>query len=113
MNIKMLLPILLLFTLSCLRNVQPTSEKIPARMSIINDNKTETVFYLTMPKHQRFPIAVLCAGSTTQDDVASVWGFHEFDQFRLLAEREAGAFLIILMLSTTSLKIRPQVLMAV
>src|SRR5258706_146594 len=75
----------------CTRHVKPTPAQLNARMSIINDDKTETVFYLTPPRSgAKFPIAVLCDGSTTKDDVVSVWPFHQFDQFKHLPRSQLG-----------------------
>lgn len=69
----------------CTRQVKPTPAQVSARMNIINDDKTETVFYLTTPKVQRFPIAVVCEGSNTQEDIESVWRLHQFEQFAALS----------------------------
>lgn len=71
---------------SCVRHIKPMPAQLNARMSIINDEKTETVFYLTTPKVERFSIAVMCEGSTSRDDVASIWHLHQFEQFRDLSE---------------------------
>jgi pimeloyl-ACP methyl ester carboxylesterase len=64
----------------CTHHIKPTPAQLSARMSIINDDKTETVFYLTTPQHQRFSIAVVCEGSNTQDDIESVWRLHQYGQ---------------------------------
>lgn len=75
------MPLFMLFTLSCLHNVQPTPAQVSARMSIANEDKAETVFYLTTPKAQtKFPIAVVCEGSSLANDLSSVWGLHQYLQ---------------------------------
>jgi pimeloyl-ACP methyl ester carboxylesterase len=70
----------------CASLVKPTPAQLSARMSIINDEKTKTVFYLTKPNREEFPIAVLCEGSSSQNDIASVWQVHQFEQFRELSQ---------------------------
>lgn len=57
-----------------------------ARMSIVNNNGYETIFYFTKPLQKRFPIAVLCEGATSPDDIESVWQFTQLEQFRGLKE---------------------------
>lgn len=66
---------------SCSRHIKPAPAQLAARMSIINADTTNTVFYLKTPNREKFPIAVICEGSTSQDDVQSVWALHQFDQF--------------------------------
>lgn len=64
----------------CTHQVKLTPAQLSARLSIIKDDKTETVFYLTTPKVQRFPIVVVCEGSSTQDYIESVWRLHQYVQ---------------------------------
>lgn len=50
---------------SCTRHIKPTPAQLSARISIINQDKSETVFYLAKPNRDSFSIAVLCDGSTS------------------------------------------------
>lgn len=66
---------------ACTHNIKPTPAQVNARMSIHNKDGHETVFYFTKPAKNRFPIAVICEGSTMPDDIESVWQLTQFDQF--------------------------------
>lgn len=82
-----LLSIAIFFILlpSCSLNIKPTSAQIDARMSIHHEDN-ETIFYFIKPAKNRFPIVVICQGSTTPDDIQSIWPLTEFAQFASLKD---------------------------
>jgi pimeloyl-ACP methyl ester carboxylesterase len=77
---------------SCTHNIKKPA--VNGQLSIVNDDGAETVFYLTKPNQQKFPIAVLCEGSTSANDIESVWSFHNFEQFSTLSEMGLGILTI-------------------
>lgn len=85
-HIKSALLVIIVMSCGCTHNLRPTSSQLNARRSISNDDKTEAVFYLTVPSRQKFPIAVICEGSTSANDVTSVWQLHQFEQFDALPQ---------------------------
>lgn len=83
---RILLAVCLILAFSCTRHIRPTEMQLKARMSLESSNQTEIIYYLTTPKNEHFPIAVLCEGSTEPDGLTSVWAFHQFSQFKTLSD---------------------------
>lgn len=85
---KLRLILLVIFVLGylmgCARNIKPDIAQLQARMALINDDKTQTVYYFTKPNKEKFPIVILCDGSTSNDAIESVWRLHQFEQFAAL-----------------------------
>lgn len=52
----------------------PTSSRFTTKS--LTANTPEIVYYLSKPKKSEYPIAVLCGGSSSKDDIASIIHFH-------------------------------------
>ncbi len=56
------------------------SYKIPesSRYALTRENNSELIYYLSKPQQGSFPIAILCGGSSSRNDVVSIIHFHRY-----------------------------------
>jgi len=54
--------------------------QIPAssRFVLKRPNNSELIYYLSKPQRQSFPIAILCGGSSSKNDICSIIHFHRY-----------------------------------
>lgn len=54
--------------------------KIPAssRYTLTRENNSELIYYLSKPQQSSFPIAILCGGSSSRNDIVSIIHFYRY-----------------------------------
>jgi len=57
-----------------------SSYEIPvsSRHTLMRENNSELIYYLSKPQQSTFPIAILCGGSSSRNDVVSIIHFHRY-----------------------------------
>ncbi len=54
----------------------PSSSRFTAKR--LEADAPDSIYYFTKPKADNYPIAILCGGSTTKDDIGSIIHFHRY-----------------------------------